>query len=75
MYLKPPLHHVVFSPTLKDRMQATGRTRGGKLPGRNGTFAQEKRVLGPNLVYAEISESLRRLPVAASMRVDQHARA
>ena len=27
-----PLHHVVFSPALKDRIQATGRRRGGKIP-------------------------------------------
>ena len=27
-----PIHHVFFSPGLKDRAQATGRRRGGKIP-------------------------------------------
>ena len=29
---RDPLHHVVFSPALKDRIQCTGRRRGGKIP-------------------------------------------
>ena len=80
-----PLHQVVFSPALKDRIQATGRRRGGKIPywveTRNkGHFREEWNrcsrygILGPNLVYAEISRSLQSLPDAAPMRASQHAR-
>ena len=30
--INEPLHHVVFSSALKDRIQVTGRRRGGKIP-------------------------------------------
>ena len=80
-----PLHHVVFSPALKDRIQATGRRRGGKIPYWVETTTQRHfrdewnrcsryGILGPNLVYAEISRSLQSLPDAAPMRANQHAR-
>ena len=80
-----PLHHMVFSPALKDRIQATGRRRGGRIPYWVETTTQrhfrdewnrcsDYGILGPNLVYAEISRSLQRLRDAAPMRANQHAR-
>ena len=82
---RDPLHHVVFSPALKDRIQSTGRRRGGKIPYWVETTTQRhfgdiwnrcsnSGILGPNLVYAEISRSLKRMLEAAPMRADLHAR-
>ena len=80
-----PLHHVVFSPGLKDRIQSTGRRRGGKIPYWIEITTQRhfpelwakhlgRRVgiMGPNVIYAEISRSLLHFPasVAAPMRAD-----
>ena len=78
-----PLLHIVFSPGLKDRIQSTGRRRVGKIPYWIETTTQRhfpelwathlgRRVgiMGPNVIYAEISRSLHRFPssVAAPMR-------
>ena len=76
-----PLHHVVFCSAYKDRIQVTGRRRGGKIPywleiTTHRHFPQEWQnhpgvgFLGPNVVYAEIGRSLRRLRVAP-MRANQ----
>ena len=78
-----PVHHVVFSPALKDRIQCTGRRRGGKIPYWIETTTQRhypetwtnhpgRGILGPNQVYAEISRLISRsqsnAPAAAPMR-------
>ena len=80
-----PLHHVVFSPVLKTRIQSHGRRRGGKIPywvetttqrhfGEAWNRCSNVGILGPNRVYAELSRSLRRMPEAAPMRADSHPR-
>ena len=74
-----PLHHVVFSPALKDRIQATGRRRGGKIPYWLETTTQRifpdiwqnhsaNSVLGPNVIYITIKRSLREHAELAPMR-------
>ena len=74
-----PLHHVVFSPALKDRIQATGRRRGGKIPYWLKTTTQRlfpdiwqnhspNSVLGPNVIYIAIKRSLREHAEMAPMR-------
>ena len=73
--IEDPLHSVVFCSAYKDRIQVTGRRRGGKIPywleiTTQRHFPQEWHAnpgvgfLGPNLVYAEIGRSLRRRRVA-----------
>ena len=73
--IEDPLHNVVFCSAYKDRIQVTGRRRGGKIPywleiTTQRHFPQEWHAnpgvgfLGPNLVYAEIGRSLRRRRVA-----------
>ena len=62
--------YIVFSPAAKDRIQATGRTRGGKIPYWLETTIQrvfpevwqnhaDNSVLGANVVYITIRRSLR----------------
>ena len=76
-----PLHHVVFSPAFKDRIQATGRRRGGKIPYWLETTTQRvfpeirqnfsgQGVLGPNSIYITIKRSLRQHAEVAPMRAD-----
>ena len=82
-----PLHHVVFSPALKDRIQTTGRRRGGKIPYWLETTMQrvfpevwqnhsDDSVLGPNVVYIAIRRSLREhaemAPVRAALPRARH---
>ena len=81
-----PLHHVVLSPAYKDRIQATGRRRGGKIPYWIEITTQRhfpetwnlhpgNGILGPNVVYGQIARSLRTMSDAAPMRADlQRAR-
>ena len=70
-----PIHHVVFSPGLKDRTQAMGRCRGGKIPywveaTTQRSYAElwrhfnARNVFGPNFIYTQISKSLK-LPAVA----------
>ena len=84
-----PVHHVVFSPALKDRIQCTGKRRGGTIPYWIETTTQRhypetwtnhpgRGILGPNQVYAEISRLISRsqsnAPAAAPMRARERAR-
>ena len=80
-----PIHHVVFSPGLKDRTLAMGRRRGGKIPYWVETTTQRhyaelwrhfnaRNVLCPNFIYTQISKSLRLPAVAVPMRARARAR-
>ena len=74
-----PMHHVVLSPAYKDRIQATGRCRGGKIPYWIEVITKRyyseiwdhnpgRGILGPNQVYSSISRALRSSSGYAPMR-------
>ena len=76
-----PLHHVVLSPAFKDRIQATGRRRGGRIPYWLETTTQRvfpevwqnfsgNSVLGPSSIYITIRRSLRQHAEVAPMRAE-----
>ena len=75
-----PLHHVVFCTGYNDRIQARGRRRGGRMPFWIETTTHRffegwanhsgRGLLGPNMIYAEISRSLKQPAVAAPMRAE-----